>query len=277
MDQDLPYPPENYDPLGFQKWMGGSKGPTSQGFRHMYFGGWQLWHPIHTFQIPFHAMGLAPERASLMAYKARELVHSGDPIRMVWGFRVLGWAIHYVQDLTQPFHSTQIPSTRMVPWYALLKWPPQKGFDELVHETTRTMSNYHYAYEQYTLLRVKALGEEIPPYAECLEKPDGFAPLQNDVHIDSLGKDPAFLAERVARSSVQLAPHIGKAVVGFFGPGLKDHGVDLPRKIGMPNYSEMVLRPDLVEPREELRQVTCQALANASFATHTLIHWVLTP
>ena len=26
-----------------------------------------------------------------------------------WGYRFLGWALHYVQDLTQPYHSKALP------------------------------------------------------------------------------------------------------------------------------------------------------------------------
>lgn len=281
MDQDLPFPPESYDPQGFQKWMGGTQGPTSQGFRHMYFGGWQLWHPINTFQIPTGPLGVAPDRASLMARKARELIHTDDPERVAWGFRVLGWALHYVQDLTQPFHSTQIPSPEMVPWYVALQWPPKQGFEELVRETTRTISNYHFAYESFTWLRITAQTSERSPYLECLDQPDSLAPLRKDPRLESslneLGREPLLLATRTARSSVQLAPRMGRAVVGFFGPRLKERGVDLPRNQGMPDYADMLLRPDLVEKREELKDATCGALANASWASRAMIAWVLAP
>jgi len=49
-----------------QEWMGGETGPTSQGFRHMFFGGVDWQHPIQTFQIPFHSIGQAPERFEIL-------------------------------------------------------------------------------------------------------------------------------------------------------------------------------------------------------------------
>jgi hypothetical protein len=291
MDEDIPGPPESYDPQGDQKWMGGTQGPTSKGFRHMYFGGEQVWHPIATFQVPARAMGLAPARAGLLARKARELIQSantssgstagngvGDPAgnaaRLAWGYRVLGWAIHYVQDLSQPFHAVQIPSLRMVPWYAALQWPPGPAFEELVHETTRTISNYHWAYEDYVHLRVT---EERSPFTECLANPDQHSLLTEDARRDEALRDPMLLALRTAHASVQIAPHIGRANVRFFGATLKQRGVDLPRNQGTPDYAEMALRPDLVDQREELRRVTCIALANAAWSTRALIEWATTP
>ncbi len=39
---------------------------------------------------------------------SRYAFRSGHPY---WGYRFLGWAIHHVQDLTQPYHSTVAPGT----------------------------------------------------------------------------------------------------------------------------------------------------------------------
>lgn len=276
MDQEIPGPSESYDPRGFQKWMGGTTGTTSQGFRHMYFGGWQFWHPLYTFQIPTHAVGLAPERVALFALKARQWIQAGGT-QAAWGFRILGWALHYLQDLSQPFHATQIPSLHMVPWYAILHWPPQEGFDSLVSETSHAMTNYHWAYEEYTLSRIATPATERSIYADCLELPDTAALLNDDPRKEELLRNPEFLALRTARASVQIAPKMGKAMVDFFGPSLKDRSIDLPKKQGTPPYMEMALRPDLVLSREVLTLTTCQALSNASWASRALIRWVLQP
>lgn len=282
MDQDLPGPVESYDPQDAARWMGGTTGKTSTGFRHMYFGGWQLWHPLKTFQVPARAIGYAPDRAALMAGKARELIHKGG-IEAAWGYRVLGWSIHYLQDLAQPFHAVQIPNLGMVPWYAMLKWPPKDGFADLVKETTRTIANYHWAFEAYTYYRLtaqvgKGVGrEERSPYLDCLEKPEslpeGRAPLSDDPRKEELAGDPHLLALRTARASVEIGNEVGAANIHFFGPGLKDRSVDIPAGKGEPDYAEMNLRPDLVGPREELTQVTCRALGDASIATRTVIGW----
>jgi hypothetical protein len=284
MDQDLPGPVENFDPQDAARWMGGTQGKTSTGFRHMYFGGWQLWHPINTFQVPARAIGYAPERAALMARKARELIEKGG-IEATWGFRVLAWSMHYLQDMSQPFHSVQIPDLSMVPWYALLKWPPSDGFAELVHETTRTIANYHWAFERYTLYRLtvpagQGAGKDSrSAYIDCLESPEGpsdfHAVLKDDPRREELAQDPDLLALRTARASVQIGYEFGSAVIRFFGVGLKDRSVDIPEGKGEPDYLELSLQPNTYPQREDLTHVTCKALGDASVASRSVIRWAL--
>jgi hypothetical protein len=291
MDRDIPGPREDFDPQDVAKWMGGTSGPTSAGFRHMHFGGWQLWHPIKTFQIPPGAIGYAPDRAALMARKARELLQKGG-VEAAWGYRVLAWSIHYLQDLAQPFHAVQIPHLNMVPWYAILRWPPGEGFADLVSETTRTIANYHWAYEQYTLYRLTTLiggagpaQEKRSAYADCLEKPDASpvdagrpgetrAVLLEDPRLAELGHDPLLLARRVARASVWIGAELGAANMRFFGVGLKNRSVDIPAGKGEPVYAELAVDPSLVEARAELARVTCRALGDASMATRMVIEHV---
>ncbi|MGZ3697033.1 MAG: hypothetical protein ACXWPM_00685 [Bdellovibrionota bacterium] len=266
MDENLP---DSYDPENVRHWMGGKTGPTSKGFRHMYFGGWKPWHPLQTFQIPFESIGYAPERAELIANKARELLHT--PGQEAWGYRLLAWSMHYLQDLAQPFHSVQLPSLRMVPWFELYDWPPGKAFGKLVTETTRTISNYHWAFEDYTYGRVIQGNDS--PYADCLFQAAQYARFTWDPKTQT----PKQLAQAIARSSIGLSGAVGSAEMDFFGSRLKVPGVDLPKHQGEPDYKEMAIRPDLQEARAELHAATCPALANAVRASRQLIDWALQP
>ena len=196
MDQDLPDAISGQvDPRGARRFMGGVRGPTSQGFRHMHFPGWTWRRPIESFQVPLGEIGEARERIRLLSSLASEWLRSkaGDD-RAIWGVRLLGWALHYAQDLEQPFHRIQIPSLRMVPWGALFSGSP---FQNLVKETTRTIGNYHYAFEAW----VKARG-----ISSCHENRDG-----DDAQGDA---------------------HFGSTVYGVFGDRLKAAEVDLPRGVG---------------------------------------------
>lgn len=158
MDRDLP---DSADPDHERTWMGGKTGPSSQGFRHMYFGGWKLSRPIETFQIPTHAIGQAPVRAQVMADEARRLFAAG---KTAWGWRVISWELHYLQDLAQPFHSVQILSPRMLNLGVLLAHPG--NFGAFVQDTTRVVTNYHWAYEGLVLQELR-LGAR-SPLAGCL-------------------------------------------------------------------------------------------------------------
>jgi hypothetical protein len=266
MDQDLP---DSADPAGDREFMGGKHGTTSRGFRHMFFGGWKPAHPIATFQIPTRPLGQAPVRAELMADAARSLMKSG---KVLWAFRVIAWASHYVQDLAQPFHAAQIPDLGMIPWYDLLDWPPAAAFERLVSETTRIISNYHFAYEGYVLHRI----QEGPasPFRECMANPDAY--LKDYPAATELS--PRQVADTIAERSVGLAPEIGRQSIGLFGKGLKTAGVDLANKKGDKlDYADLTIRPDVMNARKEIERSSCVALANAVWGTRRLIDWLVRP
>lgn len=260
MDQDLP---ESADILGERKFMGGTTGTTSQGFRHMYFAGWKLSHPIATFQIPTQAIGQSPLRVEKIMQASLELKKKGET---AWSLRVLGWAMHYVQDLAQPFHSVQIPNLAMVPWGVLIAWPPQKGFAALVNETTRTISNYHFAFEGYTKLRLRE--GETGPFSSCL--------IENVKALHQMERvplTPIEIAHHVVSRSVALGSEIGRGNMTLFGKELLEKDRNLPLHQGEPNYQDLATRTDYAVRRAALEMPTCQALANAIWASQALLSY----
>ncbi|OFZ21074.1 MAG: hypothetical protein A2X94_07010 [Bdellovibrionales bacterium GWB1_55_8] len=256
MDQNLD---ASFDPLNERRWMGGTTGSTSQGFRHMYFGGWRVSQPLTTFQVPTQAIGQAPNRVLETARDARKLLGEGNRAE---GLRRLAWSGHYLQDLAQPFHSVQIVHWRMVPWGAIGAWPPAKGFENLVKETTRTISNYHWAYEGYVLYHLKE-----GAFDSCLNDP-AMITIQAPATALSSPDYPRELALAVADASVELAPELGRAEMEKYGTRLKESEIDLAHDKGNVEYT----------PRSAaLDQVTCKALANAARATELLVEWALHP
>ncbi|MEK6706211.1 MAG: hypothetical protein AABZ06_10515 [Bdellovibrionota bacterium] len=258
IDENLPEG-EKYDPLNERRWMGGLTGPTSKGFRHMYFGGWKLSRPLATFQIPLRPVGQAPQRVYLVAEHARTALKNGDK---TLAMRLLTWAAHYIQDLGQPFHSTQVLSLRMVPWGSLFN---------LVSETTRTISNYHWAYEEYVLLQLQPGRFQNQDLLNCLRAPEKYA------SISIKKSDPKKLAQLVAAASTDLAPKLGAAMMSLFGTTLKQSDVNLPLNKGRPDYAAYLTRPEFENQRREMDSGTCAALSNTSLATRLLIEWALYP
>jgi hypothetical protein len=70
-------------------------------------------HPFRHFYVPtstippiFHAKGIAPYRAAFYARLAQGAFKTGHPY---WGYRFLAWSIHYIQDVTQPWHTVLVP------------------------------------------------------------------------------------------------------------------------------------------------------------------------
>jgi hypothetical protein len=204
MDQDLNLSPD-------QKYMGGYKGPTSQGFRHLYFKKWSMRAPWRTFHVPMKEMGEALKRAQIFYDLAETAYNVSEPY---WAFRFLAWSLHYVQDLGQPYHSSQILTPRFLSWEDIFH------FKQFVSRTTQIISNCHYLYEDYAVYRLK---KEI---SAKLEKK--FIPALRGA--DFWPSSSAFL---IARHAANFSNHdsttIGNLCYAYFGRKFLDPSIDLPR------------------------------------------------
>lgn len=76
---------------------------SSQAPIHMGF-----WHesPIVSAAAPFLKRALPEYRITLFTALARHALRAGHEY---WGWRFAGWALHYIQDLTQPYHARVLP------------------------------------------------------------------------------------------------------------------------------------------------------------------------
>ncbi|BAN47469.1 hypothetical protein [Metapseudomonas resinovorans] len=76
---------------------------------------------------------------------ARFAFESGHPY---WGYRFLGWGLHYIQDLTQPYHAEVLPGhgTSELIWIAL---KAAVGLDSDKRAAIEQVANRHTAVEQY--------------------------------------------------------------------------------------------------------------------------------
>lgn len=120
---------------------------TTQAFRHMRWpGGYTDVENYIEKKVglgkALPPIGQAPDRSQLFFNLAVKAVNTGHTY---WALRFLAWSMHYAQDVTQPFHAAQIPSPNLVRYV--------KYTDRLVPdkaETTRVISYYHMAFENYT-------------------------------------------------------------------------------------------------------------------------------
>ncbi len=76
-----------------------------------------------------------------------------------WGYRFLGWALHYVQDLTQPYHSTLAPNVkgRKIVGIDLLKLIFIKS---PAQHLIQIESNSHFSLENYEYFKLAAAIEK---------------------------------------------------------------------------------------------------------------------
>lgn len=76
-----------------------------------------------------------------------------------WGWRFMGWALHYIGDLTQPYHADPLPGISSLD----VLWTLLRG---TTAEAVQLLSNRHGVLESYQYQRLRtALGEESQHHA----------------------------------------------------------------------------------------------------------------
>jgi hypothetical protein len=111
----------------------------------------------HESPIVYKAAGFLrrtyPEyRIHLYQTLSQHAFHTGHSY---WGWRFAGWALHYVQDLTQPYHTTALPGVS-VPRMLLINALDLMGAHGRKQDVITLVSNRHAALENYQYRRMHA-------------------------------------------------------------------------------------------------------------------------
>jgi hypothetical protein len=76
---------------------------------------------------------------------ARLAFASGHPY---WGYRFLGWGLHHIQDLTQPYHAKPLPGVELAS-LLLIEGKALAGFDADKHAAIERAATRHMEVEKY--------------------------------------------------------------------------------------------------------------------------------
>jgi len=79
-----------------------------------------------------------------------------------WGYRFLGWALHYMQDLTQPYHAKTVPGFS-TPELMLIALKGAAGYPQDRQAAIARVADRHTAIEEYQLERMQQLMDEQTP------------------------------------------------------------------------------------------------------------------
>jgi hypothetical protein len=73
-----------------------------------------------------------------------------------WGYRFLGWALHYLQDLSQPYHATLAPGISLAElvWTNVLEII---GVDKQAADLRQLLTNRHLALENFQFESIRAI------------------------------------------------------------------------------------------------------------------------
>ena len=173
----------------------------------------------YSSQAPFH-MGFFHE--SPVVYAAAEFLERNWPdwrayqymglARLAfasghsyWGYRFLGWGLHHVQDLTQPYHAKPLPGVEL-PSLLLLEGKALAGFADDKQASIERVATRHMEVEKYQstwLRRVLRAGQPHPML-------DAYADAAGDAHYPPYSVD--YLREVVSAESVDDSAAFDEAI-----------------------------------------------------------------
>jgi len=122
-----------------------------------------------------------------------------------WGYRFLGWGLHHVQDLTQPYHAKPLPGVEL-PSLLLLEGKALAGFAEDKQASIERVATRHMEVEKYQstwLRRVLRAGQPHPML-------DAYADVAGDAHYPPYSVD--YLREVVSAESVDDSAAFDEAI-----------------------------------------------------------------
>lgn len=145
-------------PFGDSRFEYSSQAPFHMGFYHE--------SPVISAAAPYLKNTFPEQRAYQYFGLARFAFENGHPY---WGYRFLGWGLHYVQDLTQPYHSKVMPgsSTAGLLWASV---KDQLGYPEDKDAVVKRVADRHTAIESFQLAWLSTLlaeGETANPMFEA--------------------------------------------------------------------------------------------------------------
>ncbi len=233
-----------------------SQAPFHMGFFHQ--------GAVFNRLAPAFARSFAQLRVHQYSSLAALAFRSGHPY---WGWRFTGLAMHYVQDLAQPYHASAAPGARLpgMVWANLLDklgWPDRKAGLIVLQ------SNRHFVLETYQtrLLLAAAEGRHDTANERALGQ------LELDARYPAW--HPHYLLEVVSREAFDSGPATDAAiVVGAPARYVTDPGFDFGAAAGIDLDADM--RRQLQAQRDAMQAAIARLLGHAGAHSRNLVRGVL--
>ncbi len=185
-----------------------------------------------------------------------------------WGWRFTGMALHYVQDLTQPYHANLAPGNSSIKLIGI-NLLAMVGLPRMKDEMVMLLSNRHLALEKYQnqLVINAALSKRETAIELALRNRDQDAsyPAWTDLYARDVVSQQSYAAgDRLKRILVDAMPskYVSDPAFDF---GMNEVGVDLVAEVG---------RQDAAK-RAALDGVTAELLGNFGAHSRNVVRGVL--
>lgn len=213
---------------------------------------------------PFLKKTYLDYRLNLYKMLSEFAFEQGEPY---WGWRFLGWSMHYLGDQTMPYHCAPLPG--MSVWRMLwINLKAMLGWGQSKIDAVQLVSNRHLVMERYVweVMRKAYLENDYQhPYFQALENP--YPPqTYND----------RFVYDVVSKQSVEKARNCDRTLRECFPPVLvNDPKVEASDRKEMDDMLTTVLNYSGQEGVDKLDQMIAERFRAYSFAMRALLEDVL--
>ncbi len=141
-----------------------------------------------------------------------------------WGYRFMGWGMHYLSDLSMPYHTAPLPGVsafRMI-WINL---KAMLGFPRSKDNAVQIVSNRHSVLEQFQWLVVKEAYMNDPesnPIIAALKNPIEHVDYTDDFPRNIVAKESVDRSKRVDKNLKKYSPKQMVSDPKFETPGSKE-------------------------------------------------------
>jgi hypothetical protein len=126
-----------------------------------------------------------------------------------WGWRFMGWGMHYVGDVSMPYHSKPLPGVsvlRMI-WINL---KAMLGFPKSRDHAVQLVSNRHTVYEEFQVQVVRKAHEQSDwdhPFIQALKNPKEHIPYSEDFIIEVASEEAVKKSVFIDKALEKYMPH----------------------------------------------------------------------
>ncbi|BBH52540.1 hypothetical protein [Fluviispira sanaruensis] len=230
---------------------------------------------------PFLTKTYAEHRFYLFKELAKYAFHKGHPY---WGYRFLGWSLHYAQDLSQPFHVTPLPGFSSSDLIAFNILDALEGIFNRSHrrknDAINIISNRHLIYEQIIFNYLSYIRKN-----NIKNDPLQFVLFQNEYHDVNSKNINNYLREIITSYAYkETIPTYGSVVFEKYNKDISSSlAKNLPYKyVSDPSYifdfniDTISLIKNLdTQQREELLKISYKLLKNTGIETRSIVRAIL--
>ena len=141
-----------------------------------------------------------------------------------WGYRFMGWGMHYLSDLSMPYHTAPLPGVsafRMI-WINL---KAMLGFPRSKDNAVQIVSNRHSVLEQFQWVVVKKAYQNDPEnnvIIKALKNPIEHVDFSQDFARNVTSRESVDRSKRVDKNLKKWSPKILVSDPKFEAPGSKE-------------------------------------------------------